>query len=230
MKHSKQDFESNGHSFSIYQEDKAEVLLVQCVDSHDLTEMSTEIEYMEELSALPFTLATVNIRKWNEEISPWPAPPVFGKIPFGDGAAATLRFITEELIPQVSKDKSFKAIILGGYSLSGLFALWSAYQSDVFDAVVAASPSVWFIGWLDYSRTNKCLAPNVYLSLGDREDHSKNKLMATVKDAINEQKAILDEKEINNTLVWNVGNHFQNNGERTAKGFVWAIKQIPSGN
>lgn len=34
------------------------------------------------------------------------------------------------------KDRTY---IIGGYSLAGLFALWAAYQTDVFCAVAAAS-------------------------------------------------------------------------------------------
>ena len=35
---------------------------------------------------------------WNRELSPWEAPPVFGKVPFGGGAEDTLRFV-ERLLP-----------------------------------------------------------------------------------------------------------------------------------
>ena len=45
--------------------------------------------------------------------------------------------------------------------------------------------------------------------------------MATVADAIKQQKIILDEQGVANALVWNPGNHFTDNGVRTAKGFVW---------
>ena len=35
---------------------------------------------------------------WNRELSPWEAPPVFGKVPFGGGPEDTLRFV-ERLLP-----------------------------------------------------------------------------------------------------------------------------------
>lgn len=238
MKHITTTFELDKHEVTLYSEPDAEALFLQPVDSHDMEEMAKEIEYIEENSGKRFTLAAIKINKWNEELTPWQAPPVFGKIPFGSGAPATLSFITEVLAPQiqnsncvcnvcssVSQEKSLlpSRVFLGGYSLAGLFALWASCQTDVFDGIVAASPSVWFKDWLDYSRSHECKAKNVYLSLGDRESHSKNKLMATVGEAIQEQKKILDSQGINNTLEWNPGNHFTDNGIRTAKGFVWLL-------
>ena len=41
-------------------------------------------------------------------------------------------------------------VVLGGYSLAGLFALWAATRTDTMYGVAAASPSVWFPGWPGY--------------------------------------------------------------------------------
>ena len=56
-----------------------------------------------------------------------------------------------------------KPLIPGGYSLAGLFALWSVFRSDRFKAAAAASPSVWFRGWLDYAASHQPHADYVYL-------------------------------------------------------------------
>ena len=79
------------------------------------------------------------------------APAVWGTEGFGEGADDTLRIITDSLIPEalgsgMLSDKP--SIFLGGYSLAALFALWAGYQRP-FDGICAASPSVWFPGWLD---------------------------------------------------------------------------------
>lgn len=222
MRHEITDLNISGHEVTLFTESNPESVLIQPVDSHDMEEMSKEIEYIEHHCNHNFVLAAVKINKWNEELTPWPAPPVFGKIPFGDGAGKTLCFITENLLPWFKTKLDRKvSVFLGGYSLAGLFSLWACYNTDVFDGVVAASPSVWYNDWLDYSRQNKCKTAKVYLSLGDMEWHSKNKLMATVAEAIKQQKIILDEQGVANALVWNPGNHFTDNGVRTAKGFVW---------
>ena len=91
----------------------------------------------------PFAFAALIIEDWNRELAPWPSGPVFGKEAFGDGAPATLRLIEEKLIPET--EARFPSLrggkrILGGYSLAALFALWSAYESDSFAGIAAASP------------------------------------------------------------------------------------------
>ena len=69
---------------------------------------------------------------------------MFGNDAFGDGAGETLSGVLTEL------NNPGKKYYLGGYSLAGLFALWAAYQTDVFSDVAAASPSMWFPGFTGY--------------------------------------------------------------------------------
>ena len=68
-------------------------------------------------------------------------------------------------------------------------------------------------------------ADAVYLSLGKKEEKTKNKVMAAVGDCIRSQHDILDGQGIPNTLEWNEGNHFVHPEERTAKGFAWCMQQ-----
>ena len=44
----------------------------------------------------------VKVDSWNQDLSPWQVPPVFGDEDFGDGAANTLSFILSDLIPQIN--------------------------------------------------------------------------------------------------------------------------------
>ena len=118
-----------------------------------------------------------------------------------------------------------KTYFIGGYSLAGLFALWAAYQTDVFKGVAAASPSMWFPGFADNMRENTIHAKSVYLSLGDKEEKTRNPVMATVGDRIREAYNLLREQGINATLEWNQGNHFKDADIRTAKAFAWVIKE-----
>ena len=116
-------------------------------------------------------------------------------------------------------------LCIGGYSLAGLFALWSAYETDLFDGVAAASPSVWFPGWIGHAETNAVKAGKVYLSLGDKEEKTRNPVMRTVGDNIRRQHELLQaepacEKCI---LEMNQGNHFKEPDIRTAKGFAWLL-------
>ena len=47
--------------------------------------------------ALRFALAAFAVRDWNRDLSPWEAPPVFGKLPFGGMAEETLSFVLGRL-------------------------------------------------------------------------------------------------------------------------------------
>ena len=119
-------------------------------------------------------------------------------------------------------DKS-KSYYIGGYSLAGLFALWAAYQTDTFDGVAAASPSMWFPGFADYMKENEIRTDTVYLSLGDKEEKARNPVMATVGDRIREAHALLKEQGANCILEWNKGNHFKDTDLRTARAFAWVL-------
>ena len=208
----------------LYQDEAAKYLLIQPIDEHDLEVLDQEFKAIKELSDKPFSLVAFMIKDWNQELTPWTAPPVFGKVPFGSGAEKTLEFITCQLLPEV-QDK-IPHLILGGYSLAGLFALWAGYQTDKFEGIAAASPSVWYLKWIDYASENKPLAKSVYLSLGDKEEKAKNPVMAQVGNAIRKQHELLTEQEINTLLEWNAGNHFVDSDKRMAKGFAWAINNL----
>ena len=205
----------------LYQDEAAKHLLIQPIDEHDLEVLDQEVEAIKELSDKPFSLVAFMIKDWNQELTPWVAPPVIGKTPFGDGAEKTLEFITSQLLPEVQENNPH--LLLGGYSLAGLFALWAGYQTDKFEGIAAASPSVWYPKWIDYASENKPLAKSVYLSLGDKEEKAKNPVMAQVGNAIRKQHELLTEQEINTILEWNAGNHFVDSDKRIAKGFAWLL-------
>ena len=176
-----------------------------------------------ELSGMDFRLLAVKVN-WFHDLSPWPAPAVSGKIPFGNGAKDTL----EEILKLTGSPG--KQYILGGYSMGGLFALWAACQTDAFSAVAAASPSVWFPGFTEFMKACVLRTGSVYLSLGDREEKTRNPVMATVGNQIRKIHAWLESQGIPCCLEWNKGNHFRDLEERMAKGFVWAMKETHERN
>ncbi|AVM68474.1 esterase [Lachnospiraceae bacterium oral taxon 500] len=195
----------------------AEIVLIQPVDEQDLSVIENEVNEIKRLSKPNFYLLAIKIDKWNDQLSPWPAPALFGKDNFGEGAKDTL----EEILSLCAdKDKTY---IIGGYSLAGLFALWAAYQTDVFHAVAAASPSIWFLGFVDYMKNSEIKADKIYLSLGDKEEKTRNPVMASVGDCIREANVLLQEKGITTVLEWNQGNHFKDSDIRTAKAFAWVL-------
>jgi predicted alpha/beta superfamily hydrolase len=217
----KNEISIDGRLCFLYQDEAATHLLIQPIDEHDLELLDQEIEAIKKMSDKPFSLVAFMIKDWNQELTPWAAPAVFGKVPFGNGAEKTLEFITSRLLPEVQEN--IPHLILGGYSLAGLFALWSGYQTDKFDGIVAASPSVWFPKWIEYATDNKPLAKSIYLSLGDKEEKTKNPVMAQVGNAIRRQNELLTGQMDNTILEWNPGNHFVDSEKRTAKGFAWVM-------
>jgi predicted alpha/beta superfamily hydrolase len=220
----KKEYAISDRTCFLYQDAEATHLLIQPIDEHDLEVLDQEVKAIKELSDKPFSLVAFMIKDWNQELTPWGASPVFGKIPFGSGAEKTLEFITSQLLPEVQEN--IPHLILGGYSLAGLFALWAGYQIDLFEGIAAASPSVWYPQWIDYASENKPLAKSVYLSLGDKEEKAKNPVMAQVGNGIRKQHELLTEQEINTILEWNAGNHFVDSDRRMAKGFAWAINNL----
>lgn len=187
------------------------------VDDHDLAIIESEVREIERLTAAEFCLAAIKVQDWNCDLSPWKAPAVFGKEGFGGGAMRTLE---EVLKFCADRDKTY---IIGGYSLAGLFALWAAYQTDVFAAVAAASPSMWFPGFVDYMKGHEIHSKAVYLSLGDKEEKARNPVMATVGACIREASDILTDKGIDTVLEWNPGNHFKDADLRIARAFAWTM-------
>jgi predicted alpha/beta superfamily hydrolase len=213
---------------STYGDSGSDTLLIQMVDDHDLEVIEKEAALIRELSGgQNFCLKAVKVKSWSHDLSPWPAPAVFGNEEFGDGAAQTLLFLQDEVLSNLPKNSAsaISRVYIGGYSLAGLFALWAGYQTDCFDGIAAASPSIWFPGFLEYMRNNRIRTEAVYLSLGDREEKTKNPLMSQVGNAIRDAETILKKEGKECILEWNKGNHFKQPDLRTAKAFAWLMNR-----
>lgn len=201
----------------VFGDPSADTLLIQPVGDHDIEGIEKEAEAIEKACGRPFCLIAVKVEDWNRDLSPWNAPAVFGKEAFGSGAADTLGEILE-----LCSD-SDKKYFIGGYSLAGLFALWAVYQTDVFSGAAAASPSVWFPGFTDYMRERSILTDAVYLSLGKKEEKTRNPVMSAVGDRIREVHSLLQERSVSCVLEWNEGDHFRDADLRTARAFAWLM-------
>ena len=104
----------------------ASTVLIQPVDDHDLEEMETELNEIRKQGKADFQLIAVKVDNWNQDLSPWEASAVFGREGFGDGAGELLQFLLGQCVDRR------KTYYIGGYSLAGLFSLWTAYQTDNF--------------------------------------------------------------------------------------------------
>ena len=213
---------------SVYRCENPEALLIQPVDDYDSERLDSEIKAIREKTAVPFILVRFRVDDWNDDLSLWPHPAVFGNKDFGGKAESTLDKIKNTLIPGVVSKYELNdlPVIIGGYSLAALFALWCGYTDDTFTAVAAASPSVWFTGWIDYAQERQPIARHFYLSLGDREEKTRNPVMSTVGNCIRNQYDILKDSNIDCILEWNEGNHFRDGDIRTRKGFAWCLERM----
>ena len=168
-------------------------------------------------------LAAISGVDWNRDLSPWPAPKVLRNGgDFGGGGPAFLDMLTGQIVPSVEAQLGFVPVsrAVAGYSLAGLFALWSVFQTDMFDRAASVSGSLWFDGFIDYMKSS---APpsdlrRIYLSLGDREKNARNQRMAAVEDCTRQTAELLRKWNIPLMLEMNPGGHFQDIPGRIARG------------
>lgn len=94
----------------------------------------------------------------------------------------------------------------------------------IFAAAASCSGSLWYPGWMDYLASAAVPeGSRVYLSLGEREAQSKNKMMARVGDVTRETAAFYAASGAvrDATLVWHPGGHFADPAGRLAAGIAW---------
>ena len=72
-------------------------------------------------------MISVSIHDWKGELSPWPAPPIFGKHDFAGNAAKFLAEL-EDFWKWFKDEHNIESnqVYLCGYSLAGLFTLWAS--------------------------------------------------------------------------------------------------------
>lgn len=212
----------------IYGNPQAAVIICRLVGEHEKEQIAKEVQQLIEQSQVKdFGVVSIPIKDWFYEMSPWKTnEKLFDDAPVG-GAAEKL----EEIMKQIAEFESQypngdREYILAGYSLAGLFALWTSYQTDKFSRIVATSPSVWYPDWIAYIESHACKADKVYLSLGSKEHKTRNVLMAKVADNIKIQQKSLIIQNIETVYEINAGNHFKDVTIRMLKGLVWSVEKL----
>lgn len=192
----------------------------------DMSHGETAESLFDEVKALTnndFSLAVFDVTDWNAQFSPWTAPAVFGKDSFSGKGNDTLRFLENEFLPEIKSKFPKSEVFLTGYSLAGLFSLWALYETDKFNGAVCCSSSLWFDKWDEYASLHRIKSPStIYMSLGDREEKTKNKVMSKVGDRTRRQAEILkDDPNVEKLFFeWNEGGHFDEPLKRVAKGIT----------
>ena len=178
----------------------------------------------------PFTLVAISDLDWNQDMAPWDSPAAFKNgEPFTGGADDYLRLLVEEITPRAEKELAGPPAWRGiaGYSLAGLFALYSIYRTDLFSRVGCMSGSLWFPGFKEYvfSHEPKCRPDCIYFSLGDKEAKTRNPVLKTVQGHTEAIRAFCQSKGIDTEFQLNPGNHFVQGIERTIAGIQWQLSK-----
>lgn len=191
-------------------------------------EGSDIINSCQNLSCPPFSLAIISIPKWNQDMSPWPAPSLTPKdAPFEGSADKYISSLLTKILPDILREFSAKPskIFLTGYSMAGLFALYTAYQTNIFDGIASVSGSLWYPGFIEYVKSHEPSdsVQKIYFSLGDKESRTRNQLLSSVMNNTLEIEETISEQGIETIFESNEGNHFKDNSGRMAKGIKWLL-------
>ena len=173
-------------------------------------------------------LAVISDINWDDEMSPWECPPLSkNDSPCTGGADKYLIKLTDSIIPAIKKEFGAEPeyMVIAGYSLAGLFAIYSLYKTDIFSRAVSASGSMWFPDFLEYIEKNDFVRKpdTVYFSLGDKEARTRNNLLSTVEVKTNEIYRHYKDNGIDTVFELNPGNHFKDADIRLAKGIAWIL-------
>ena len=217
-----------GRACHVVEQAGAQCLLVQPLGVHETDTLPNEIEEIAAASSMPFAMAAVEIVDWERDLMPWGDPAVSKRPEAGTGAVDTLQYLLDGLLPGLKERYGELPVVLGGYSLAGLFSLGSARETNAFTGIAAASPSVWIQGWPEYAASHPLQARQVYLSLGEREEKTRNRAIAQVGERIRNEHALLERQlgESNCTLEWNPGGHFVDCERRLARAFIWNLRKL----
>lgn len=183
-----------------------------------------------ELEGKPFHYVTITGFDWENDLSPWPESALLRNDDvFAGKAADFLRILVEKIVPQALREIGIAEgkCHLVGYSLAGLGTFYMAYHSDVFSSIASVSGALWYPKFVDYVRGHSLPATveRVYLSLGDKEQKTRNPYMSRVQEATELIYNHLTQSGVKAIFELNPGNHFKNEILRIAKGIHWILNE-----
>ena len=62
----------------IYHDDKPEYILLQPVNDHEMENLDRQVSLIKAEVSESFMFVALRVARWNQELSPWNALPVFG--------------------------------------------------------------------------------------------------------------------------------------------------------
>lgn len=186
------------------------------------------LKQCEKLGCNPFHLVTITGLRWDEELSPWAHEPVVTKDDHFTGEAEQYAHCMEEkIIPFIENKIGLPTYrIIAGYSMGGLFALYAPYVTELFSKAVSASGSVWYPEFVSYVKSHDFVKKPeaIYLSLGDKESHTRNPFLRQTENCMKELYSIYQSKSVDSAFELNPGNHYKDAAYRMAQGITWVLR------
>ena len=178
MRDGKRSFVAGSKTVTLYP-GKAEAVPLVVLNTYT-GDGSSVAEAMDAIDTPDCNLLVVGNLAWDHDMTPWYCPPTSkGDTPCTGGATEYLMLLVDGILPQVMEHLDTAPVFTGiaGYSLAGLFALWSAYNCDAFARVASMSGSLWFPDFVGYATSHDMAKrpEKLYLSLGDTEARTRNR-------------------------------------------------------
>jgi len=181
------------------------------------------------LTDVDFSLAAVSGLRWEDDLTPWPIPPIMkGQAPCAGQADDYIELLARKIVPEIIGElpAAPEYVALAGYSLAGLFALYAMYRTDLFARAASASGSLWYPDFVAFAKSHAPVRrPDaLYLSLGDREGRTRNPLMRPVEENTHILAEHYREAGINTRFEMNPGGHFNDPNGRMARAIAWMLE------
>ena len=173
-----------------------------------------------------YILVTISNINWNKDMSPWYMEKLYKNgEDYAGKADEYIRLLVTKIIPEIKRIIGNKKLILAGYSLAGLFAVYSIYKINIFCKIISVSGSLWYPNFTKFATENEILnkPEKMYFSLGNKESKTKNEILSKVEYNTKYLVNIYKEKGIETTYEENEGNHFQDVYNRIVKAIKWTL-------
>lgn len=184
-------------------------------------------EQAKRITGKGFGFCELAVDDWDRMLTPWPVADCMKGRHFTGEGEMLMEGIEKEIIPMINRRlPEHQQLYIAGYSLAGLFSLWTLYQSTAFNGAVCCSGSLWYPGWEIYMQQSFLQRNSeIYLSLGKQEPKTKHPLMKRIGEITEKQYQQLEQDKNAEQVVfeWQEGGHFSNVQERIALGIRWIL-------
>lgn len=173
-----------------------------------------------------YILVTISNINWNKDMSPWYMKKLYkNDDDYAGEADRYLEQLETWIVPEIKNIVGDKEIILAGYSLAGLFAIYSLYKTKIFNKIISCSGSLWYPDLIKYVKENQIInkPEKIYFSLGNKESKTKNEVLSEVEDNTKFLVEHYKNQGIKTIYEENEGNHFQDVYLRLVKAIKWIL-------